>query len=55
MESEVKCSVCGSKEVVALIDGKYYCFKCGSKVVEEHVLKQLREFEKRGMVSPEEE
>ncbi|RLE62911.1 MAG: hypothetical protein DRJ49_02020 [Thermoprotei archaeon] len=54
MSEELKCSICGSKDVIALIEGKYYCFKCGSKIVERHVLKQLEELERRGIIALEE-
>jgi DNA-directed RNA polymerase subunit RPC12/RpoP len=39
-----KCSICGSPDVVAKIEGKYYCFRCGSKIVLEHSTKIVREY-----------
>jgi len=46
----VKCSICGSKNVIAIINGKYYCYKCGSKIVNKHVLKVLEEYSKKGLI-----
>lgn len=43
---EIKCCVCGSREVLAKIGGKYYCAKCGRKVVMEHLLAQIKVLEK---------
>lgn len=39
-----RCSICGSPDVVAKIEGKYYCYKCGSKIVLEHSTKIVREY-----------
>ena len=50
-QKEIKCAICGSKDVVAIINGKYYCFKCASRIVKKNVLSQLHDLEKRGVVS----
>jgi len=40
---------CGSKNVVAKIMGEYYCYECGSKIVDEHLTKLMEEFKKKGL------
>ncbi|RLE83607.1 MAG: hypothetical protein DRJ41_04615 [Thermoprotei archaeon] len=49
----VRCSVCGSKEVMAKIEGKYYCFKCGSKVIKEHMDRVIEELKRKGLMTTE--
>lgn len=44
---EPRCSVCGSRDVFAKIEGKYYCFKCGSRLVIEHSKKIVEEYVKK--------
>jgi len=51
---EVRCAICGSPNVMAKINGKYYCSNCGSKVVRENVLKQIESWKKAGLI-PEHE
>ena len=51
---EAKCCKCGSKKVLAKIQGKYYCYKCGSELLREHIARQLRELAERGVVPLEE-
>jgi len=41
-----RCSVCGSPHVTAKIGGKYYCFKCGSKIVMEHAWRVIENYKK---------
>lgn len=48
--ARAKCSVCGREEVLAKIAGKHYCYECGSKLVKEFILSQVRELERRGIV-----
>ncbi|MEM0093996.1 MAG: TFIIB-type zinc finger domain-containing protein [Thermofilum sp.] len=43
---EVRCSVCGSPEVAAKIEGKYYCRECGAKLLRENS-KRLLEYLKK--------
>lgn len=47
---EKKCCICGSEEVLAEIDGKLYCWKCGMKIIKEHVLRQIEMWKKLGLV-----
>ena len=51
----IKCSACGSTRVVARIGNKYYCFKCGSKIVRENVLRQIEKWKELGLVPKEED
>ncbi len=46
-----RCCICGSSEVLAEIDGKFYCLKCGAKIVKEHVLRQIEMWKKLGLVA----
>jgi len=46
--------MCGSKRVIAVIGGKYYCFKCGSKIVQDHVLRYIDLLKERGLIVTEE-
>jgi len=48
--NEIKCSICGSREVLAKIEGKYYCFKCGAKILREHLRKQFRKMKEEGLI-----
>jgi len=50
MKTKAKCSLCGSQEVMAKINGKYYCYKCGSKIVNAHIEKLIEELNKRGLI-----
>ncbi len=50
---EVRCEVCGSREVMGKIRGKYYCFKCGSRIIREHTERLLRELSEKGIVELE--
>ncbi len=45
----MKCSACGKEGATAKIGGKYYCYSCGSRVVKEHVLRSLKELERKGL------
>jgi len=45
-KDEKKCVVCGSRNIMAKIEGKYYCFNCGSKIVREKVLTQIKLWKK---------
>jgi len=51
---EFVCCMCGSKRVIAVIGGKYYCFKCGSKIVQDHVLRYIDLLKERGLIVTEE-
>lgn len=51
---EIRCVICGSPDVMAKIDGKYYCAYCGSRVVKENVLRQIENWKKAGLI-PEHE
>ena len=55
MNANVVCEGCGRAKPLAKIAGKYYCYDCGRKVVEEHILSQLKELEKRGVILGKEE
>jgi len=46
----MKYSACGSREVIAVIDDKYYCFKCGSRIVRKNVLKQIEGWKSQGLI-----
>ncbi|ABL79244.1 hypothetical protein [Thermofilum pendens] len=35
-EPKPRCCVCGSEDVCAKIEGKFYCYKCGSRIIVEH-------------------
>ncbi|MCD6562449.1 MAG: hypothetical protein J7K23_00865 [Thermoproteales archaeon] len=48
--TKYKCTLCGSPEIMAKINGKYYCFKCGSKIVNEHVRKLIEDLGKKGLI-----
>jgi len=50
---ELRCEECGSPNVVARIMGKYYCFKCGSKIVKEHLRKQISIMKEKGLIFDE--
>jgi len=50
MKAKAKCSLCGSPEVMAKINGKYYCYRCGSKIVNTHIEKLIEELNKRGLI-----
>lgn len=47
----MKCSACGKEGATAKIGGKYYCYSCGSRVVKEHVLRLLKELERKGLTA----
>lgn len=46
-EQVIRCSVCGSQEVAAKIEGKYYCFKCGAQLLRENSRKLLEYLKKK--------
>ncbi|MCD6458019.1 MAG: hypothetical protein DRJ44_03800 [Thermoprotei archaeon] len=50
---KAKCSVCGSEKVLAKINGKYYCFKCGSKIIDQHIREQIIKMKEEGLIPPE--
>ena len=52
---DVRCAVCGSRDVMAEIEGKFYCFKCGSKIVRENVLRQIEAWRRAGLIPEVEE
>lgn len=35
---------------MAKIEGKYYCYKCGSHVIKEHMDKVLEDLRKKGLI-----
>lgn len=39
--------MCGSPDVVAKIEGKYYCFKCGTALILENSRRMLKELKKK--------
>ncbi|MEM2218372.1 MAG: hypothetical protein QW731_08380 [Thermofilaceae archaeon] len=45
----MKCNICGKEIAVAKIEGKYYCYSCGSQLLKEHVLRLLKELERKGL------
>ncbi|MCC6058972.1 MAG: TFIIB-type zinc finger domain-containing protein [Thermofilum sp.] len=47
----LRCAVCGSPDVVAKIEGKYYCFKCGSALILENSKKMLQELKRKYLES----
>ncbi|HDI75178.1 MAG: hypothetical protein DRJ52_00405 [Thermoprotei archaeon] len=47
---KIHCSICG-KPASAVIEGKAYCYECGSKIVRERLRAQLEELRRRGVVS----
>ena len=47
----LRCAACGSLNVVAKIEGKYYCFKCGSAVILENSKRMLQELKKKYLES----
>ncbi len=49
-ESKKRCVVCGSPRVYAIIDGKPYCFNCGSKVVRLHIVKFLNNLKREKLI-----
>lgn len=48
--NQVKCAICGSPEVMAEIEGKYYCINCGFKIVRENVLRQIENWKRAGLI-----
>jgi len=42
--------MCGSRDVIAKIEGKYYCYKCGSRIIKEHMDKVLEELRRKGLI-----
>lgn len=42
-----RCRICGSEDVIAKIDGEYYCAKCGMDIVLEHSRKIVESYERR--------
>lgn len=44
--SKRTCEICGSPNIFAKIEGKYYCFKCGSRLVLEHARKIVKQYRK---------
>jgi len=40
---------------MAEIEGKFYCFKCGSKMVRENVLRQIEAWRRAGLIPEVEE
>jgi len=47
---EIKCCICGSRDVLALIEGKYYCYRCGSKVIRKKLYEQFIRMKQEGLV-----
>ncbi len=47
---KVVCEICGQAKPLAKLAGRYYCYECARKVLEEHILTQLKELERRGIV-----
>uniref|UniRef100_A0A7J3X867 RRN7-type domain-containing protein n=1 Tax=Thermofilum pendens TaxID=2269 RepID=A0A7J3X867_THEPE len=47
----LRCAACGSLNVVAKIEGKYYCFRCGSTVILENSKRMLQELKKKYLES----
>jgi DNA-directed RNA polymerase subunit RPC12/RpoP len=43
-EGNPRCSICGSPKIYAKIEGKYYCFECGSRIILEHSTKVVKEY-----------
>lgn len=35
---------------MAKINGKYYCFECGAKIVNKHVKKLIEDLSKKGLI-----
>ncbi|MEM1690134.1 MAG: hypothetical protein QXG48_02735 [Thermofilaceae archaeon] len=44
------CESCGRAKPLAKIAGKYYCYECGRRIVEEHIREQLKELERKGII-----
>jgi len=44
------CSACGSSRVLALINGKPYCYSCGSKILRSHMIRTLVNMKREGLV-----
>ncbi|NPB00454.1 MAG: hypothetical protein GXO10_03670 [Crenarchaeota archaeon] len=47
---KTRCIVCGSTRIYAIIDGKPYCFKCGSKLVRLHIVKFLSNLKREKLI-----
>lgn len=45
----MKCNICCKENATAKIGGKYYCYNCGSQLLKEHVLRLLKELERKGL------
>ncbi|MEM0458274.1 MAG: hypothetical protein QXP94_06500 [Thermofilaceae archaeon] len=44
------CEGCGRAKPLAKIAGKYYCYECGRRIVQEHIQEQLKELERKGII-----
>jgi len=51
MMGALLCEECKRNKPMAKIAGKYYCYECGRKVIMEHLISQLRDLERRGIIS----
>lgn len=49
-EGGIVCDECKHAKPLAKINGRYYCYECGRKRVEEHIVLQLRDLERRGLI-----
>jgi len=36
---------------MCIINGKYYCFKCGAKIVRDHVMYYIKILKERGLIA----
>ena len=48
--SKIRCVICGSPNVMAEINGKYYCAICGAKIVKDNVLRQIENWRRAGLI-----
>jgi len=53
VDKEKRCIVCGSKNIMAKIEGKYYCYKCGSKIIKEKIMMQINAWKKMDIMKNE--
>ncbi len=44
------CAVCGSKNVMAILFGRPYCFSCASKVVRLNLIRFLGNLKREGLI-----
>lgn len=51
MDEKVRCKICGSDDVVAKINGEYYCAKCGMQLILEHSKHIVEDYEKKYLKS----